>query len=142
MYFKYGLFAMIPGFEKIVEERIRMAQRKGEFDDLPGAGKPLAPSDDALAPQELRLAYKMLKNAGYVPPVVELKKEIVDTEALLEQVESASEAYGILKKLNFLVMKLNTLRKGSAEFDVPQQYYDKIVQRFDKKATFSPDNKS
>ncbi len=32
---------MITGFEKIVEERIKQAQKNGEFDNLPGFGKPL-----------------------------------------------------------------------------------------------------
>ena len=51
---------MITGFEKIVEERIRKAQREGHFDGLPGSGKPL-PKDDVNVPEDIRLAYKILK---------------------------------------------------------------------------------
>ena len=75
---------MITGFEKIVEERIKQSQRKGEFDNLPGSGKPLAIEDISRIPEDLRLAYKMLKNADCVPPEIEIKKEIHTTEALLE----------------------------------------------------------
>lgn len=124
---------MIPGFENIVEQRIQAAQKKGEFDNLPGAGKPIDSTNDLLVPEDLRLAYKMLKNADCVPPEVELKKEIMTTETLLENVVDAAEAYGLLKKLNFLVMKLNTMRNGSIPFEVPQQYHDKVLDRFGKK---------
>ena len=67
-------FSMISGYLKIVEQRIREAQEKGEFDDLAGHGKPLALEDDRHIPEDLRLAYKILKNAGCLPPEVEEKK--------------------------------------------------------------------
>jgi len=41
--------------------------------------------------------------------------------------EDAHEKYRILKRLNFLIMKLNTMRKGSVEFDVPQKYKPKLA---------------
>jgi len=50
-----------------VEQRILQAIKYGEFDDLPGSGKPLDLEDDRLIPEELRLAHRILKNAGYVP---------------------------------------------------------------------------
>jgi hypothetical protein len=67
---------MIPGFTKIVEERIRRAQKKGEFENLEGTGKPLNLADDQAVAEELRLAYKILKNADCLPPEIEVKKEI------------------------------------------------------------------
>ena len=73
---------MIPGFNKIVETRILTAQKNGEFDDLEGSGKPLKLDDGCCVPEELRLAYKVLKNADFVPPEIELKKEIKQTEDL------------------------------------------------------------
>jgi len=65
---------MLPGFDKIVEERILDAQRKGEFDNLPGAGKLLDLEESGSVPEDLRIAYKILKNADYIPPELELKK--------------------------------------------------------------------
>ena len=96
---------MIPGFEKIVEDRIKKAQLRGEFDDLPGAGKPLDLYDDQHIPQDLRMAYKILKNADCLPPEIELKKEILRTEDLLANVQDTAQQYSILKKLNFLILK-------------------------------------
>jgi len=51
--------------ELIAERRLEEAIERGEFDDLPGAGLPLDLDDmDASLPEELRLAYRILKNAG------------------------------------------------------------------------------
>jgi len=124
---KHG--AMLLGFEKIVEERIRNAQKMGEFDDLPGSGKPLVFEQDNLVPEELRLAYKILKNAGFLPPEIELKKEIVRTEDLLRGMEDTEEKYRALKRLNFLIMKLNAMRGCCVQNEIPQQYIEKLAAR-------------
>lgn len=121
---------MFTGFEKIVEERIARAQREGTFDNLPGAGKPLDFADDQFVPEDLRLAYKILKNADVAPPEVELKKEIVQTEKLLAGMQDTAESYRLLKKLNFLIMKFNTLRNGCVSLEMPQQYMEKLSERF------------
>ena len=54
----------------IAERRIAEAIENGELDDLPGAGRPLALDDDALVPEDLRVANRILKNAGIAPPEV------------------------------------------------------------------------
>jgi len=68
--------------EFLAEQRIAEAIAKGELDDLPGAGRPLALDDDAHVPEELRLAYRILKNAGYVPPELETVNEIAQLERI------------------------------------------------------------
>lgn len=115
-----------------MEERIRAAQRNGEFDNLEGAGKPLEHEDYSRIPQELRLAYKILKNADCLPPEIELRNEIIRTETLLTKLEDESLKYRTLKKLNYLIMKLNTLRSGSVALEIPQQYEHKLVERMAK----------
>jgi len=125
---------MLTGFEKIVEERIRRAQQRGEFENLPGHGKPLPLDEDARVPEELRLAYKILKNADCLPPELEVKKEIQQTEDLLVGMRDTAARYRVLKKLNFLIMKLNTLRSGAVLFDLPQKYMPDLVSRMSVKA--------
>ncbi len=49
---------MFPGFDRIIEQRIRRAQQKGEFENLAGTGKPLIFENDGHVADELRLAYK------------------------------------------------------------------------------------
>jgi len=126
---------MIQGFEKIVEERILKAQKKGEFENLVGSGKPLKLNENVCIPEELRLAYKILKNADCLPPEIELKKEIKQTEDLLAGMKETSEKYRVLKKLNFLIMKLNTIRDTSIMFEMPQHYMEKLVGHIEKSKT-------
>jgi hypothetical protein len=126
--------SMLPGFERIVEERIRDAQRRGEFENLDGSGKPLRLSDESNIPEDLRLAYKVLRNADMMPPELELRKEISRTEDLLAQMPDSAEKYRQLNKLNFLIMKLNTTRRGRIDFDMPQHYTNKVLDRIGKSA--------
>lgn len=120
---------MITGFEKIVEQRILTAQRSGEFENLEGAGTPLNHDMFTMVHEDLRLAYKILKNADCLPPEIELKKEIRQTETLLSGIGDVSARYKTLKKLNFLIMKLNTISKSSIQFEVPQKYEQALVER-------------
>lgn len=120
---------MFTGFEQIVEERIKMAQYKGMFENLPGAGKPLDLSDDQHVPEDLRLAYKILKNADCVPPEIEMRKEIRRTEDLLAGMKDTAERYRVLKKLNFMIMKLNATRDSDTRFEMPQKYMSELTDR-------------
>lgn len=122
---------MIHGFEKIVEERIRKAQKRGDFENLTGSGKPLTFRNDCFVPEDLRLAYKILKNADCIPPEIELKNQIKQTEDLLAGMEETSEKYRLLKKLNFLILKLNSMRDISIALEVPQHYMGKLTERFE-----------
>ncbi|HAY38291.1 MAG TPA: DUF1992 domain-containing protein [Desulfobacteraceae bacterium] len=111
------------------------AQKQGEFENLDGSGKPLKFNESWSIPEELRLAYKILKNADCLPPEIELKKEIRQTEDLLAGMQETSEKYRILKKLNFLIMKLNTIRDTSIMFEMPQHYMEKLVGHIEKSKT-------
>jgi len=124
---------MITGFEKIVEERIKKAQEQGLFDNLPGAGRPLELPQDQHIPEDLRLSYKILRNADCLPPEIELKKEIYNTEQLLIQMPDTAERYATLKKLNYLIFKFNAARQGSALFDLPQRYMQGVADRLKPK---------
>ena len=64
------------GFERIAENRIREAMQAGEFDNLPGAGRPLDLEGYFKVPEHLRAAFSILKSANCVPAEVELLKDI------------------------------------------------------------------
>jgi len=120
---------VIPGFDKIIEERIRKAQEEGEFDDLPGEGKPLNLDELNGVAEDLRLAYKILKNADCKPPELEIHEEIRRTEDLLHGMGDTRKKVRLIKKLNYLIMKLNTMRQSSPGFEVPQVYESKMIDR-------------
>jgi hypothetical protein len=81
----------------LVEQKILEAAARGEFDDLRGAGRPLDLDDDPLIPEDLRLAYRILKNAGFVPPEVETVKEIAALERLAIGDAKAVKKLALLK---------------------------------------------
>jgi hypothetical protein len=116
--------------EKIAEKRIKDAIADGVFDNLPGAGRPLELDDDSHVPEDLRIAYKILRNANCVPPEISLRKEIAKTEDLLADMEETREKYRRIKKLNYLVMKLNMMRPTRACFEKDQYYERKLIERF------------
>ncbi|MFO8048833.1 MAG: DnaJ family domain-containing protein [Desulfosudaceae bacterium] len=120
---------MFPGFERIIESRIKQARKEGLFDNLPGTGKPLELPNDGHIPEDLRLSHKILKNADCLPPEIELRKEIRRTEDLLAGIKDVEEQYRVTKKLNFLITKLNMARNTSVEMEIPQRYYGKLNDR-------------
>jgi hypothetical protein len=66
------------GWRSIVEQRIQDGMERGLFDNLPGAGKPLNLEEDALVPEDMRMAFRLLRSNGLAPLWVELNKEIRD----------------------------------------------------------------
>jgi hypothetical protein len=115
--------------DALVEERILAAQARGEFDDLPGAGRPLDLEDDALIPAELRLAYRILKNAGYAPPEVAVRREIGQLAALVIGIVEGGERMRALKRLELLRLRLVAMRRDDAPLQLDGAYYDKLASR-------------
>ena len=76
-------------FSRLAENRIREAMADGHFENLPGAGQPLNLDEYFNTPEDLRMAYSILRNARCAPPEVELLNEIA---RLLSHVELAQHA--------------------------------------------------
>ncbi len=94
---------------KIAEEKIREAIRNGEFDNLPGKGKPLQLEDLSRVPPELRASYIVLKNAGVLPEELQIKKEIINLQRLLECCMEENEKMEMRRNLNEKVMRFEML---------------------------------
>ncbi len=102
---------MIPGFEAIVEERIKKAQEQGAFDNLEGLSKPLNLEDQDI-PEPWRLSTKILKNAGFLPPELELKKSIEATRKLMENGNPDTKTWQQnQRKLDYMLTKLAMIRQ-------------------------------
>ncbi len=116
-------------FEKVAERRIREAMERGDFDNLEGKGRPLQFEDDSFIPPDLRMAYKILKNAGFLPPEILAEKEINEVEDLIAHLDDEEERYRQMKKLNILIIKANMFRSRPICLEKNQVYYRKIVER-------------
>ncbi len=116
-------------FTRIAERRIREAMEQGQFENLKGKGRPLNLEDDSFVPQDLRMAYKMLKNAGFLPPELQEEREIKQAIELLSTMEDERERYRQVMKLNIMITKANMMRSRPINLEVDQVYYRKIVER-------------
>lgn len=99
-------------FDETIEALIKEAQARGEFDNLPGKGKPIDLAEYFNTPQDVRVAQAMLKNAGMVPVEIELLQEIA---ALKESLASAGDD-----------AEINRIRKQLKE---KQLQFDLLLER-------------
>jgi hypothetical protein len=116
-------------FTWIAERKIEEAMRRGEFENLEGQGRKIEYEDDSMVPADLRMAYKILKNAGYLPPELLEEKEIITAAELLAAATDEQERYRQMQKLNLLVSKANARRRQPVNLEKDAAYYQKVVER-------------
>jgi len=119
--------------ERLAEQRILEAQRKGEFDDLAGKGKPLELEDHSDVPEDLRMAYHVLKNANVLPPEAELMKDIRILEDLLKHVEDEGERKSLAKSIQWKMIRLDILKRRSMNLASVRDYSRKIVAKLSRR---------
>ncbi len=84
-----GMIRAVTALQYIAERRIDEAMARGEFDNLPGAGRPIDLEDyDPLMPPEARMAWRVLKNADLNPEELLLREKDERRRAYLELVAS------------------------------------------------------
>jgi DnaJ homolog subfamily C member 28 len=141
-----------------IDQQIHEAQERGEFDNLPGTGKPLNLDQNAYS-GEKAMAYSLLKQNGYAPPEVELAKEIrtrfdratekveklrqqrkslssrrippfqSEKRAFNDTVEKATAQYDqLLRELNRKILNLNLMTPSSMH--MPMFQIEKLVREF------------
>lgn len=121
-------------FEQIAEERIRQAIEAGEFDNLPGAGQPLHLDDDLLVPEELRMAYRILKNAGFVPPELEHLRELRQLEASLADTADETARLVARKRMELILTRLEQSGAGRVVQQAWNDYAGRIIDKLDTRA--------
>ncbi|MBP3038524.1 DUF1992 domain-containing protein [Bacillaceae bacterium Marseille-Q3522] len=121
----------------ISEERIKKAYEDGEFNHLPGFGKPFPKDDDLAAiPEELRMAYRILKNSGFSVEENQLKQEMMTIEDLLKACDDEREKEQLQNKLNEKLLRFNQAmakRGKQTNSSIFKNYQDKIYDRFYEK---------
>ncbi|MDQ1147424.1 hypothetical protein QE429_004251 [Bacillus sp. SORGH_AS 510] len=118
-------------FHIISEDRIKKAYKDGEFDNLPGLGKPLQLEDMSGIPEELRMAYKLLKNAGYTQEEGQLRQEMMTIENLIKKCDDSGEKENLQKNLNEKLIRFNQLmsKRGVKTNSAIFKNYEQKVQK-------------
>jgi DnaJ-like protein len=93
-------------YESVVDQQIRMAQERGDFDDLPGKGKPLrgldGPSDDLWWVREY-VRREGLSTDALLPPSLQLRKEIERLPETVEGLRSERAVREVVADLNMRI---------------------------------------
>ena len=94
-------------FHRNADEKIKEAIAKGEFDNLPGKGKPLDLGAYFATPEDLRMGYSILKSADIIPEEIELLKQIEGRKKSLASCTSQIEKRAIEKQLSEKITHFN-----------------------------------
>ncbi|MGG1289864.1 DnaJ family domain-containing protein [Bacillus smithii] len=119
-------------FTLLAEEKIKAAYEKGEFDDLPGKGKPMKMDSMVEIPEDLRMAYRIMKNAGYMVEEKEIRKEFLTIEELIRQCHDEQERKRLEKQWSQRLIQYNQLlskRKVKTNSSLFKRYEQKIEKR-------------
>ena len=119
--------------EHIAERKIVAAIERGELSDLPGQGAPLELDDDAMIPETLRMAYRILRNAGFVPPEAETLRAIGDLERCIEDLPEGAPRWRALRKLQLFRLRLETLGRPRNMVRIGSRYGQRLLGRFDER---------
>ena len=102
-----------------IGRKIAEAEKSGELSSAKSYGKPLAP--DAgwdQAPEEFRMGFKILKDAGFVPPEVELFHERAKLRASIDAAKNEEERHLLQSSLSVLeqriAIRLEALRRSGS----------------------------
>ena len=95
--------------ESAIEQKIKEAMERGEFDNLSGAGKPLDLEAYFNTPEDLRMAFSMLKSNEFVPEEVEIFKEIAELDEKIRASDNATEPANLLARREDRQLKLTLL---------------------------------
>ena len=95
--------------EKAIEETIRQAIERGDFDNLSGHGKPLDLEAYFNTPEDLRMAFAMLKSNEFVPEEVEIMKEIDELKSKIAATDDDTQREALKKRLNERGLALSLL---------------------------------
>ena len=122
---------MIQALQQLAEQRIAKAIEEGTLKVEGWKNKPLPLDDYSFVPDDLKMAYKILKNSGYLPPEVELRKEIQKLEDLIINTEDSHQRVKQMKKLDVLMRKIDLQRSRPSSIEHDDAYYQKIVEKID-----------
>lgn len=120
-------------FYLIAERRIQEAMKDGLLDDLAMKGQPIPHEDLSGVPEELRMGYKILKNAGYLPEELQLQQEILSIKDMLQvctDPEGRSEAR---QKLTLRQLQFDMLMEKKGRSLASREYQDKLEARLLRK---------
>lgn len=112
--------------DRLAEQRIRDAQARGDFDALPGAGRPLDLDEPPFVPEDIRMAYRILKNAGFLPPEIEARRELHAASRSVAEAHDDADRSVALRRLHAIELRLAATRPGAR---IEPAYRERVLDR-------------
>lgn len=119
---------------RIAEQRIAKAEERGELSGLAGEGHPQNLDDLSGVPRDVRPAYIMLKNGGFVPPELHTRRMIREVEDLLDACaeHDLGECRRLQGRLAVLLSRLEREHGRRLAVDVRAEYEGALGDRLDR----------
>ena len=117
-------------FESWIEQQIREAQDRGDFDDLPGHGKPLTGIDGPSDELWWVKSWLRREELSYLPPALVLRK---DVEELLEHVTEAPSEDALrtlIADVNERIIKANSTTVQGPPSSLMPLNVERLVKRW------------
>ncbi len=114
---------------KVAEQKILAAIARGELDNLSLQGQPISQEDDHLVPDELRMGYKILKNAGVLPEELQIKQELLQLQDLLDSCQQEEQRQQLHKRLTTRQLQYDLLMEKRRPSAARQQYQPRIQRK-------------
>lgn len=121
--------------DQLVEDCIRAAVARGDLSGLPGEGRPLCFDEDGLVPPELRMAYRVLRNAGGVPPEILSLREATGLAESVASERDAGRRVAGLRRLEALLQSLEAAGLGRTSARILAQYREQLLARLTMNAS-------
>ena len=119
-----------------VDLQIRQAMERGEFDDLPGAGKPLG---DLGSPYDrdwwLKKLIEREQITGVLPPALQLRKEDAELESLLDREAREKDVRDLLEDFNRRVVEARRQLQGGPPVVTPTRDVESEIERWRERRT-------
>ncbi len=93
----------------VIDQIIRDAIERGEFKNLPGEGKPIDLTAYFNTPEEVRMAFSVLKSANVLPQEAELLKEMASIKESPDTAKDSETRAHLMKKLEEKRLEFNLL---------------------------------
>ncbi len=116
--------------DRLAESKICQARDAGDLNNLPGSGQRIPDETEmaGVAPS-LRVAYRIMKNAGFIPEELQMRREIAEIDLLLSACQDKVEAVAYRKRLDLLIGRLGEIRGGN--LILQEAYFRQVTSRLD-----------
>ena len=113
----------------LAERKIQEAIVRGELDNLSLKGHPIPREDLSAVPEDLRMGYKILKNAGFLPEELQIRQEMLCLKDLIASCDDPEEERSLRKRLTLKRLHFDVLMEQNARNTAFSRYSGRVLER-------------